>query len=303
MPEPDKNLSKEIVEATGVPPEVADAEARLAQELEDTWAALPFQPIRAVLALIFIAGGFGLYEYVLLSFWSSRTMGIHDRIPYPAYFGIGAAMLLTLIGVRLAIGVWSPHAKLALGLLAFFACAAIGIGGGRFVSYTLRGTLNPPFKLNIRVGDRFPDAALPDQSGATHQVPDAGPDGSLVMVYRGDFDPFARYELSELNAHQADFLIKGLKISALSADPVDRSKMLSAFLRTDIPLLSDEKETLLGPLGLIQHHRDGEPDNAIPAFFVLDREGKVRWTFTSPYYREMPPLETILKAADAVQGK
>jgi peroxiredoxin len=303
VPEPDKTLSKEIAELTGVPPEVAEAEARLAQELEDPWTALPFQPIRAFLALIFIAGGFGLYEYVLLSFWSSPAMGIHDRIPYPAYLGIGAAMLLALIGVRLAMGVWSPHAKLALGLLGFFACAAIGIGGGRFVSYTLRGTLNPPFKLNIKVGDRFADAALPDQSGATHQVPDPGPGGSLVVVYRGDFDPFARYELSELNAHQADFLIKGLKIVALSADPVDRSKMLSAFLRTNIPLLSDEKETLLGPLGLVEHHRDGEPDNAIPAFFILDREGKVRWIFISRYYREMPPLETILRAADSVQGK
>jgi peroxiredoxin len=303
VPEPDKTLSKEIAELTGVPPEVAEAEARLAQELEDTWIALPFQPIRAVLALIFIAGGFGLYEYVLLSFWSSPTMGIHDRIPYPAYLGIGAAMLLALLGVRLAIGVWSPHAKLALGLLGFFACAAIGIGGGRFVSYTLRGTLNPPFKLNIKVGDRFPDAALPDQSGATHQVQDPGNGGSLVVVYRGDFDPFARYELSELNAHQADFLIKGMKTIAISSDPIDRSKMLSAFLRTDIPLLSDDKERLLGPLGLIQHHRDGEPDNAIPAFFVLDRDGIVRWIFTSRYYREMPPLERILKAADAVQDK
>ena len=101
-------------------------------------------------------------------------------------------------------------------------------------------------------------------------MPDPGNSGSLVVVYRGDFDPFARYELSELNAHHADSLIEGLKIIAISADPVDRSKMLSAFLRTDIPLLSDEKETLLAPLGLIQHHRDGEPDNAIPAFFVLD---------------------------------
>ena len=280
-----------------MPPEVAAAEAHLADELEETWSALPFQPIRAVLALVFIAGGFALYEYVLLSFWSSSSMGIHDRIPYPAYFGMAAAMLLCLIGVRLALGVWSPHAKLALGLLAFFACAAVGIGGGRFVSYTMRGTRNPPFTLRLKVGDRFPSYALPDQAGTIHQGPDPTSNGTLVVVYRGDFDPFARYELSELNAHQADLLIDGLQTVAISADPIDRSKMLSAFLRTDIPLLGDEKETLLGPLGLIQHHKNGEPDNAIPAFFLLDRDGVVRWIFTSPYYREMPSIETILSAA------
>ena len=124
-----------------------------------------------------------------------------------------------------------------------------------------------------------------------------------MVVYRGDFDPFARYELAELTAHQADFLIDGLKTVAISADPIDRSKMLTAFLRSDIPLLSDEKETLLRPLGLIQHHRDGEPDNAIPAFFLLDANGVVRWIFTSPYYREMPSIENILTAATPLRNK
>jgi len=296
-----KISAEEIEKFTGVQPEVAAAEARLADELEETWTALPFQPIRAVLALVFIAGGFGLYEYVLLAFWSSPAMGIHDRIPYPAYFGIAAAMLLCLIGVRLALGVWSPHAKLALGLLAFFACAAIGIGGGRFVSYTLHGTRNPPFTLNLKIGDRFPNYALPDQTGAIRQGPEPASNGALVVVYRGDFDPFARYELAELTAHQPDLLNKGLKTVAISADPIDRSKMLAGFLRTDILLLSDEKETLLRPLGLIQHHRDGEPDNAIPAFFLLDRDGVVRWIFTSPYYREMPSIERIKAAAASLK--
>ena len=298
-----KISAEEIEKFAGVPPEVAEAEVRLAKELAEAWIPLPFQPIRAVLALVFIAGGFGFYEYVLLSFWSSPTMGIHDRIPYPAYFGIAAAMLFCLFGARLALGVWSPHAKLALGLLAFFACAAVGIGGGRFVSYTLRGTRNPPFMLNLKVGDGFPSYALPDQTGTIHQGPEPTSNGTLMVVYRGDFDPFARYELAELTAHQPDLLINGLKTVAISADPIDRSKMLAGFLRTDIPLLSDEKETLLRSLGLIQHHRDGGPDNAIPAFLLLDRDGVVRWIFTSPYYREMPSIEKILAAAAPLQRR
>lgn len=297
MSEAPKIAPEEIAGVGELAPEVVAAEALLAEEFVEAWIRPPFQPVRAVLALIVIAGGFGLYEYVLLSFWSTPTMGIHDRIPYPAYVGIGAAMLLCLLGVRLAIGMWSPHAKLALGLLGFFACAAVGIGGGRFVSYTMRGTRNPPFTLSLKVGDRFPRYALPDQNGAIHQGPETGANGMLVVVYRGDFDPFARYELAELSAHQAELDARGLKTVAISADPLARSKMLAGFLRTSIPLLSDDKETVLEPLGIVQHHRDGEPDNAIPAFFILDRDGTVRWLFTSPYYREMPPLETLLSAA------
>jgi peroxiredoxin len=297
LAEAPKIAPEEIAGVGELAPEVVAAEALLAEEFEEAWIRPPFQPVRAVLALVFIAGGFALYEYVLLSFWSTPTMGIHDRIPYPAYVGMGAAMMLCLLGVRFAIGMWSPHAKLALGLLAFFACAAVGIGGGRFVSYTMRGTRNPPFTLNLKIGDRFPRYALPDQNGAIHQGPEPGANGTLVVIYRGDFDPFARYELSELSAHQAQLEARGLKTVAISADPLDRSKMLAGFLRTSIPLLSDEKETMLGPLGVIQHHRDGEPDNGIPAFFILDRDGVVRWLFTSPYYREMPSLKTLLSAA------
>jgi len=279
-----------------LPPDVVEAEAQLVEEYEEVWVRPPFQPVRAILALLSTVGGFGLYEYVLLSFWSSPSMGIHLRVPYPAYLGIGAAMLLCLIGVRLALAMWSPHAKLALGLLAFFACAAVGIGGGRFYKYTTRGTRNPPFTLNLKVGDRFPSYALRAQTGAMHQL-EAGPNGTLIVIYRGDFDAFARFELAELTAHQNELNEHGLRTIAISADPIDRSKMLARFLHTPIPLLSDDKETLLAPLGLVQHHVDGEPDNAIPAFFILDRDGIVRWIFTSPYYREMPSIETILAAA------
>src|ERR1700733_15204062 len=123
----------------------------------------------------------------------------------------------------------------------------------------------------------------------------------LIVIYRGDFDAFARNELAELTAHQAELNARGLSTVAISADPIDRSKMLAGFLRTSIPLLSDEKEILLTPLGLVQHHRDGEPDNAIPAFFILDCDGLVRWIFTSPYYREMPSIETILSASPRPQ--
>ncbi len=267
----------------------------------EIWVPPPFQPLRAAAAFMLAAGGLGLYEFVLTSFWSSPAMGIHDRIPWPAYAGLAAALALALAGVRVALAIRSPHAKLGFALLAFLTCIAIGVGGGRFVSYTLRGTLNPPFKLALEVGDRFPAFALADQSGATVTGPAAPTGGAaLIYVYRGDFCPFARHELAELTARAADFRRANVTVVAISADPVERSKMLAGFLRTEIPLLSDVRETLLAPLGLIQHHRDGEPDNAIPAFFIVDHAGVIRWTFTSEYYRVLPTTDALLDAARAV---
>jgi len=268
---------------------------------EEPWVTPPFQPLRAIGTVILMACGFGLYEYMLVSFWSVPWMGIHERIPWPAFAIAAAAIVLSIAGLRLAMGLASPHAKLGFGVLAFLACIVVGAGGGRFVSYAMRGTLNPPFKLKLAVGQRFPSFALVDQNDSTHRGPvPSDADATLVYIYRGDYCPFARFELAELTARAGDFRRAGVNIVAISADPVERSKMLAGFLRTKIPLLSDTSESILAPLGLVQHHRNAEPDNAIPAFFILDRNAVVRWTFTSPYYRELPRPDTILDAAKSI---
>src|SRR5713101_796268 len=140
-------------------------------EIDDSWITPPFQPLRALGAALLAGGGFGLYEYVLLSFWSAPWMGIHSRIPWPAFALLALAMIATVVGIRLALRLDSPHAKLGFGLFAFLACVVVGMGGGRFISYAMRGTLHPPYKLNLAVGQRFPAFALPDQHGAIHRGP------------------------------------------------------------------------------------------------------------------------------------
>lgn len=267
----------------------------------EPWVTPPFQLTRTIVTLALIAAGFGLYRYVLVSFWAVPWMGIHDRIPWPAFALLAAAFILSIAGLRAALGLHSPHAKLGLGLLAFLFCIVVGAEGGRFFSYAMRATVNPPFTLKLAVGQPFPTFALADQNDSIHRGPtptDAA--ATLIVIYRGDFDPFARYELAELTSRADDFNRAGVEVIAISADPVARSKMLAGFLRTKIPLLSDARESILAPLGLVQHHVNGEPDNAIPAFFMLDRNGLVRWTFTSPYYREMPRIKTLFDAANSV---
>jgi len=279
--------------------EVIASGAESQEEIE--WGTPPFQPVRALSALALTAIGFGLYELVLLNFWSSESFGIHQHIPWPSYLLIALALLVTLVGVRVALSIWSPHAKMGFSLLAILAAVAVGIGGGRFVSYTMRGTLNPLFRITLAPGDEFPPFALIDQKGVMHDGAAApGSKATLVYVYRGDYDAFARHEIADLNAIRPELRRSGADVVAISTDSVDRSKMLSNYLQSDIPLLSDPQETVIGPLGLVQKHRDGEPDNAIPAFFVVDSAGKIRWVFSSPYYRELPRPDELVAAVRSV---
>ena len=281
------------------PQEATDSNPGPEEEIE--WTTPPFQPVRALSALALTALGFGLYEFVLLNFWSSEALGIHERIPWPSYLLMALALVVTLAGVRVALSIWSPHAKMGFSLLAILAAAAVGIGAGRFVSYTTRGTMNPPFHLTLAPGDQFPPFTLVDQKGVTHEGAAApGSKATLVYMYRGDYDAFARHEVADLNAIRPELRHSGADVIAISTDPVDRSKMLSNYLHSDIPLLSDTQETVVGPLGLVQKHRDGQPDNAIPAFFVVDGAGKIRWIFTSPYYRQLPPSDELIAAVRSV---
>ena len=287
--------------ATPEPADSGSHDEGAPQPCDQPWVTPPFQPLRAIGSVILIACGFGLYEYVLVSFWSVPWMGIHDRTPWPAFALLVLAIAISIAGLRLALRLASPHAKLGFGLLAFLSCIVVGAGGGRFFSYAMRATLNPPFTLKLAVGQQFPAFALADQNDSIHRGPaPSDARATLIYVYRGDYDPFARFELAELTAHAEDFRRAGVDILAISTDPIERSKMLAGYLRTKIPLLSDHSESIVAPLGLVQHHRNGEPDNAIPAFFIVDRQGVVRWLCTSPYYRELPRPETLLDAAKSV---
>jgi peroxiredoxin len=267
---------------------------------EEPWQVPPAQPLRLIIAILLLGCGAASYGYALVNFWSSPALGIHMATPYPAYLLIASGLVLALAALRVALGLWSPHAKLALAGISFLACITFAIGGGRFVSYTLRGTRNPPFKLNLENGERFPDFKLADQNNTAYDANIfAASPTTLVVIYRGDFCPFARFELDELWRHRDELRHAGIQVVAISADPPQRSAMLSSFLHSKLPLLSDSGEALLGPLGLVQHYSNGQPDSAIPAFILVDRTQRVRWIFTSRYYREQPPLYVIENAARA----
>jgi len=290
-----KDLTSHTTDAETV--SSGETDEAIAQE-EIDWTPPPGQPLRMLLSLAALATAVVLYAYVLLNFWSSPALGLHQHIPYFAYLLLAAALLAAILGFGIGLGIWSPHAKLGIAGLGFLASVVIGVSAGRFVSYTLRATLNPPFTLKLKPGERFPDFALADQNGKIHRAADLRSNsGALIVVYRGDFCPFARLELQELTERAADFGHAGLSVIAISTDPAERSKRLANFLNTNIPLLDDSHESILEPLGLIQHHRNRDPDNAIPAFFLIDRDGVVRWVFTSRYYREQPSPNTILQSA------
>ena len=124
----------------------------------------------AVLPPLIAAGGFGLY------FLTSFRLARYRRVPWEflAVVAAGAALgvyrLVAAPGAGTAIG-----AGLALGILAF-ACWFL-------FSFSMYG----PREDRPRVGERFPDFALPASDGSTFSLAAARGRRLLVLCYRGDW--------------------------------------------------------------------------------------------------------------------
>src|SRR5260370_11131954 len=111
----------------------------------------------------------------------------------------------------------------------------------------MRGTLNPPHKLNLAVGQRFPAFALRDQNGAVHRGPAVdSTDATLIYVYRGDFCPFARFELADLTRHADESRRARIDVIGSTADPIERSKMLAWILRPAKLVVSARPRSRIG---------------------------------------------------------
>ncbi len=80
---------------------------------------------------------------------------------------------------------------------------------------------------------------------------------------------------------------------AISADSVSTSRALAAQLKIPFPLLSDPKLRAIRAYGV----REGGHHNAVPAVFVIRRDGKVAWRKIAV----RPSVDEILREARRVR--
>jgi peroxiredoxin len=92
---------------------------------------------------------------------------------------------------------------------------------------------------------------------------------------------------------------QGVELYAVSVDPPETSEALRRRLECDFTFLSDREGKVLDLLGI--RHRGGNPgggDVAYPAQILVDKDGIVRWTYSSDYYRVRAQPDDIFAAID-----
>lgn len=156
-----------------------------------------------------------------------------------------------------------------------------------------------------RPGEVFPEFALPDDRGCYRSLADLVGEGPLVLSFnRGGWCPWCRAELTGWGQRMDALGAAGGRFVSVAAEIGGRAEKLHAMIGAAAQVLCDVDHGLALTVGLAFHcdadlqrrylacgldladiYGGGGWLLPVPATFVLDREGVVRFAFVDPDFR------------------
>ena len=127
--------------------------------------------------------------------------------------------------------------------------------------------------MSLTVGDRAPEFSLPDQDKQVVSLTDLRGTPALLVFYPFAFSGLCTGELCQLRDELAVYTDAGVRVLAISTDPVFSLKAFREKEGFDFPLLSD-----FWPHGATAQAYGAFNDKAgmaVRATFLVDGEGKV----------------------------
>lgn len=174
----------------------------------------------------------------------------------------------------------------------------------------------------IKTGDKSPAFLLPDMNGATVRSDDLLARGPLVIsFYRGVWCPYCNLELQALQETLAEIRARGAELVVLSPQSAANSRRSTRIAGLEFPMLIDKANTVAAAFGLrfklpedlIALYKSFGNDLALangedswtlpmPARFVIDPAGVVRYAEVNPDYSVRPEPRDLLAVLDDING-
>lgn len=172
-----------------------------------------------------------------------------------------------------------------------------------------------------RVGAEFPPFALPDAAGHFRTLDALIADGPLVLSFnRGGWCPYCRQELALWNEYLPELSAAGGRLVVITAEVGGRAALLGNLLKGDAEILCDVDHGVALSSGLAfflsdvlqRRYRDefgtdlaqlygsGGGLLPVPATFVIDGEGVVRYAFVDPDFRIRAEPAAAIAAVQAL---
>jgi peroxiredoxin len=140
---------------------------------------------------------------------------------------------------------------------------------------------------------------------------------TLLVFYKGGWCPPCNFQLHQLAQQYAEISNRGLQLVALSVDQPTESAKTHTELELPFTVLSDQDlaahqayrvtekvggftRAMLSMMGANLGERSGRDHHtvAVPALFLVDERGLLRWAHVDPDYEVRPTVAQILAVVD-----
>lgn len=166
----------------------------------------------------------------------------------------------------------------------------------------------------LSVGDRAPRFTLPDATGQTVALGDLLARGPVILTfYRGGWCPYCNLELRAYQALLPEIEASGATLVAVSPQTPDASLTTQEKKELAFAVLSDEGNAVAREFGLVHTvpadvreaylgfgidldgaNGDDSGDLPLPATYVIDADGTIRFAFVdADYTKRAEPSEVL----------
>ncbi|MDJ0797941.1 MAG: peroxiredoxin-like family protein [Calothrix sp. MO_167.B12] len=171
---------------------------------------------------------------------------------------------------------------------------------------------------SLGVGDSAPDFQLPDAVGNIVQLQELLAKGPVVLTfYRGGWCPYCNLELRALQRSLPELEQYNASLVAVSPETPDNSLTTAEKNQLEFAVLSDRGLNVARQYGLVftldselrpiyeqlgidlpKHNGDESYELPIPATYVIDKEGVIRYAYVNTdYTQRAEPKEIIATVA------
>ncbi len=173
---------------------------------------------------------------------------------------------------------------------------------------------------SLKVGEKAPDFELPDPTGKRVKLSALLANGPVVLnFYRGEWCPYCNLEIRALQQLLPEFQQAGAQVVAISPELPNNSLTMQEKHELSFPVLSDVGNGVARDYGLVfsldaslrplyqgfgidipAHNGDESYDLPVPATYVVDATGTVRYAYANADYTLRAEPAEVLAAVKAL---
>jgi len=190
-----------------------------------------------------------------------------------------------------------------------------------FAAFSIAKDLPAQSEKYLQIGSKAPEINGIDQNGKSISSSILLKSGPVVlMFYRGNWCPYCQKQLSELQDSLMDILNLGAHVIVVTPEKPAGIRKMIGISGAAFSILHDEDYRMMKAYGVdfklsketvprfytytINHTRsaNGNKDDIlpVPATYIINQQGIVKWVYYNIDYRERPSVEDIVRALKTI---